>query len=199
MSRHSQFILRTRYQCPQSAATDLVPFGVTTMNRSPLILAVAALALTACSSSDLTGPTAAAPAVSADRHTPQIAVDGTYAGAETGVFQPATNTVLLTVLGSGNASLLGHYTSESDFVLDIATGTTVGTIMVKAADGSTISTTATGVGIATNGISQIVETATITGGTGRFAGASGALRIERTLNQSTGQSSGSISGSIHHN
>lgn len=167
------------------------------MNRTPILLAVAALALTACS--DFTSPVAPAASVAvpaADRHVPQKEVKGTYAGAETGVFQPATNTVLLTVLGSGNASHLGRYTSESDFVLDVATGTTVGTVTVKAADGSTITTTATGIGIATNGISQIVETATIIGGTGRFAGAAGVLTIKRTLNQSTGISSGTLSGGV---
>jgi hypothetical protein len=154
------------------------------MNRSPLFLAAVAIALTACGS-DVTSPV-------------ETSVSGTYASAETGVFQPATNTVILTVMGSGEASGLGNYTSESDFTLDVATGTTVGTVTVTAADGSTITTTATGVGLATDGISQIVETATITGGTRQFAGATGALRIERTLDQGTGQSSGSISGTIHH-
>jgi hypothetical protein len=181
------------------------------MYRSPILVAVAALALIACSDTtanpvapDSGSIAAPAPVPAADRHAPQPArhniqqkdVKGTYVGLETGVFQPATNTVLLTVNGSGVASNLGRYTSVSNFVLDVATGTTVGSVTVTAADGSTITTSATGIGLATNGISQIVEKASITGGTGRFEGVTGALTIKRTLNQSTGKSFGSISGSI---
>lgn len=167
------------------------------MTRSSLLLAAAALALTACAADPISPAAASREAVvAANRHTSPVAVHGSFAGTETGQFQPATMTVLLTLLGSGNASLLGHYTSESNLTLDIASGTTVGTMTLTTADGSTITSTVTGVGIATNGISRIVETATITGGTGRFAGARGELRIERTLDQASGISSGSISGGV---
>lgn len=167
------------------------------MNRTSILLVVAAVALTACSS-DPVSPIAASATrgIAAAQHTPTLPLHGTFDGVETGVFQPATNTVLLTVLGSGNASQLGRYSSKAELTLDLPSGTTIGVITVTAADGSTISATVTGVGLATNGISTIVETATITGGTGRFANARGSFRIERTLNQGTGTSSGSISGSI---
>jgi hypothetical protein len=46
------------------------------------------------------------------------------------------------------------------------------------------------------GVVLIVDTFTITGGTGRFAGASGNVIVERVLNQATGVSSGTISGII---
>ena len=42
----------------------------------------------------------------------------------------------------------------------------------------------------------IVEMYTITGGTGRFAGATGNFTVERVLNQATGVSSGTIIGNI---
>jgi hypothetical protein len=45
-------------------------------------------------------------------------------------------------------------------------------------------------------VASIVETAAITGGTGRFAGATGAFTIHRILNQVTGVSSGSFDGTI---
>jgi hypothetical protein len=43
---------------------------------------------------------------------------------------------------------------------------------------------------------SIVETFTITGGTGRFEGASGNVTVERLVNRATLTSSGTISGTI---
>jgi hypothetical protein len=47
-----------------------------------------------------------------------------------------------------------------------------------------------------NGVATVVETATITGGTGRFAKASGSFTTARTVVQATGISSGSFDGTI---
>jgi len=41
-----------------------------------------------------------------------------------------------------------------------------------------------------------VENYTITGGTGRFAGASGSFTVERMIQRSTGISSGTMNGTI---
>lgn len=48
----------------------------------------------------------------------------------------------------------------------------------------------------TPGVVTIVENHTITGGTGRFAGASGSYTVERVLNQAMGVTSGTSSGTI---
>jgi hypothetical protein len=45
---------------------------------------------------------------------------------------------------------------------------------------------------------SIVEVYTITGGTGRFADATGTFTLENTLEQTTGVSSGTFSGAIDH-
>lgn len=69
--------------------------------------------------------------------------------------------------------------------------------MFTAANGDTL--TAEGSGQATlvaPGALSIVETTTITGGTGRFAGATGSFVIERTLFVSAGVTTGSFAGTI---
>jgi hypothetical protein len=50
--------------------------------------------------------------------------------------------------------------------------------------------------MATPGVFYIEETATITGGTGRFAGASGSFTVERLFDTVAGATSGSFDGSI---
>jgi hypothetical protein len=46
------------------------------------------------------------------------------------------------------------------------------------------------------GVLSIVEVYTITGGTGRFAGATGTITLESTLNLTTEDSSGTFNGVI---
>jgi hypothetical protein len=50
----------------------------------------------------------------------------------------------------------------------------------------------------TPGVLSIVEVYTITGGTGRFADATGTFTLESTVTQATGLSSGTFSGAIDH-
>jgi hypothetical protein len=51
-------------------------------------------------------------------------------------------------------------------------------------------------GSCANGDFHLVETDTIIGGTGRYAGARGSYTIDRCLNAVTGETSGTISGTI---
>ena len=100
--------------------------------------------------------------------------------------------------GSGNATQLGLYTYSLQAVLDLRTLSATTTATFVAADGSTLSTKGTGQGALTEtpGIVSIVETLTITGGTGRFEGASGNITIQRLVNRATLASSGTIDGLI---
>jgi hypothetical protein len=45
---------------------------------------------------------------------------------------------------------------------------------------------------------SVVEVYTITGGTGRFADATGTFTLENTVTQATGVSTGTFSGTIDH-
>ena len=107
-------------------------------------------------------------------------------------------TVFVNGTGSGNATELGLYTMIYQAQVNIPTlaGSTSATLV--AADGSSLFAEGTGQGTltVTPGIVSIVETYTITGGTGRFEGASGSFTVKRVLNRATGVSSGTIRGTI---
>ena len=75
------------------------------------------------------------------------------------------------------------------------TGRQLGSYTFTAANGDQLFATFLGLGVG-EPIANITETLTITGGTGRFAGASGTLTVRRTLDLRSGVSSGSIDGSI---
>jgi hypothetical protein len=100
--------------------------------------------------------------------------------------------------GSGNATHLGRFNLSVDFTVTPSTGDAVGTATWTAANGDQIFATVAGHGdIIVFPTVVIVETQSITGGTGRFANASGTIRIDRSGSIVTGATSGSLSGEIN--
>ena len=73
-----------------------------------------------------------------------------------------------------------------------------GTFEFTAANGDTLAASFTRLGTPTTtpGIASIVETATITGVTGRFAGATGSLIVERRVDLLDLETTGSFEGTI---
>jgi hypothetical protein len=102
------------------------------------------------------------------------------------------------VKATGNATHLGHFTLVVTGILNTTTRTATGSHTFIAANGDKLFAKFTGIGkpTATPGLIFIVQTATVVGGTGRFAGASGSYIIERLLVQATGRTAGSINGTI---
>ena len=97
----------------------------------------------------------------------------------------------------GTATHLGRYAATFHATVNVLDGTATGTYTFTAANGDQLFSTFTGLGVPAGGtLSNIVETLTITGGTGRFAGAGGTLTVRRTIDLATGASSGSIEGRI---
>ena len=171
------------------------------MPHRPLTLALAALALAACSPESAHGPLApSAPSFarssqgSAETKTKRI--HGTLEAAETGVLQPGTPLSVRHLEGDGTASHLGRYTAVADFTLNLATATATGHVTFTAANGDLLTGTTAGRAVVGGGIAVITETVTVTGGTGRFAGATGTLIILRRAVQATGVSSGTVEGTI---
>jgi hypothetical protein len=83
-------------------------------------------------------------------------------------------------------------------VVDSATRTAAGTYHFVAANGDTLSADFTGTAVPTStpGVLVIVEIATVTGGTGRFDGATGSFRVERSYDVASGVTTGSFEGTL---
>ncbi|MEP6593219.1 MAG: hypothetical protein ABJC51_05975 [Acidobacteriota bacterium] len=99
--------------------------------------------------------------------------------------------------GAGHATHLGRFTYAAEITVDNATGDGVGRVVWKAADGDKLFSDTNGaiVTISDTGLS-LAEKQVITGGTGRFRGASGTVELERTLDFATGRTAGSFTGRI---
>ena len=99
--------------------------------------------------------------------------------------------------GTGNATHLGHFTVEIPHVVNASNRTSTGTYEFTAANGDTLIAGFTGQATLTApGLLSIVETGSITGGTGRFADATGSFIVERMFNQVTGLTTGSFGGTL---
>ena len=102
--------------------------------------------------------------------------------------------------GIGHATLLGQFTSSGTGTIHIPTGTAVGlgSSQFTAANGDQIFSAVTGYStpIAGTNLLAIVENRTITGGTGRFAGATGTIRLERVLDTVLTTSTGTFEGTV---
>ena len=74
----------------------------------------------------------------------------------------------------------------------------IGTYLITAANGDTITADLAGTAqmVAPPNVLAITETATVTGGTGRFAGATGSIEVKRMFDRSTGVTTGTLEGWI---
>ncbi|MDB5322906.1 MAG: hypothetical protein JWN40_4537 [Phycisphaerales bacterium] len=109
---------------------------------------------------------------------------------------PVTDAVL--VEAAGNANHLGQFAVIAPHLVNTPTRTAAGRYEFTAANGDKVYADFTGVAhpTATSGVIAIVETATITGGTGRFAGASGSFVVQRLYDRIAGTTTGSFEGTI---
>ena len=125
----------------------------------------------------------------------QLLFKGTLQAQET-VIDPGPPT-RLHAIGSGNATQLGQYTIAYDPVVDPTFhATTSGTFVAANGDSLTYEGTGQATAAGEPGGFDIVEELTITGGTGRFAGATGSFTIQRHLNVITLVTSGTFEGTI---
>ncbi len=139
------------------------------------------------------------PAVAGD----QVPFKGTVSGqipTDLGQPVPGTGGCVFNVLVTnvGNATKLGHFTGTANFFPNVCDGSYTGTFHWIAANGDSISGPFFGQQIptATPGVFDNIETAIITGGTGRFAGASGMFTLGGQLNYITSSFVAPFEGTI---
>jgi hypothetical protein len=134
----------------------------------------------------------ARPAVAADA----VVFRGTLQGVVTREGAPPE--VSVDVDAAGTATQLGQFVVAIPHTVHIPTRTASGEYLFVAANGDTITATFTGQSSLTADptVLYIEETATITGGTGRFAGATGTFTTERLYDTVAGTTAGSFTGVI---
>jgi hypothetical protein len=129
----------------------------------------------------------------------QVPFRGAIQGQEVDIFQgPPPGTLSVDGSATGIATHLGQCTFMWKLTVTLADGSAAGSSQFIAANGDSLYTTTVGQGEPTDtpGLNRIVEINTITGGTGRFAGAKGSFTLERLVDLATGLTSGSFHGTI---
>lgn len=126
-----------------------------------------------------------------------LPLKGSIEAVET--YQVNGPSMFVTATGTGEATHLGRYTVSYEVAVDLPTGSGTGlSAQYVAANGDTLFAEGSGQATPTDDptVFVVVETFTITGGTGRLDGATGNFTEERRVNIETGVTSGTISGTI---
>jgi hypothetical protein len=139
-----------------------------TKTRSNVYLSMAALILTAA---------LAVPAAAQN----QVPFKGAMQGDDTDAPGPSPGTIVVITDGTGVGTHLGQFSFRQTVTVNFVAGTSTGSAHWIAANGDSIYTTIAGRGEPTSNpdVISITEFHTITGGTGRFAGALGSFTVER--------------------
>jgi len=129
-----------------------------------------------------------------------VAAETPFQGSFQASEVPAVQFPIVTIAGSGGgiATQLGKFTMTYEAEVNLLTRVGIGSVEFIAANGDRLFADILGQSTptATPNLISIVEVLTITGGTGRFADATGRLISERLKDQVTGNTSGSFDGTI---
>ena len=159
-----------------------------------LAASLAFIACTADMSRDPLAPTAPNPAAA------KVALPfrGTLESIRTSATPLGPARVLAQSEGTGTATHLGRYSSVAETTVDFATSTSTAQESMAAANGDSLFVTVTAKATpnADGTTLTVVESVTITGGTGRFAGATGNYTRKCLVNPATGVAIGSFEGTI---
>jgi hypothetical protein len=145
---------------------------------------------------DGSATSAAAPAAAAKAAEKKVPFKGRLEGI--GTITPLTPPLASVLIeANGNATQLGGFTVQVPHIVNQTAMTGSGSYQFIAANGDTLTATFNGQATPTSpGVLSILETATITGGTGRFAGATGSFTATRVFNLATSVTTGSFEGTI---
>ncbi len=127
----------------------------------------------------------------------QVPFRGRFEGVSTVIeFNPPSATAITS--GTGKATHLGRFSFQHPHTVNFETSQLAGTFNLEAANGDKIFADYSGQISPTSpsGIVPVVGTATVTGGTGRFAGARGSFAVQRLFDPATFISVGTFEGTI---
>ena len=121
---------------------------------------------------------------------------GTFQSTE--VYVTISPMMSVSATGSGDATQLGQFTVNYELEVSLLDLSGTGTMYFASTNGDSIQ--AKGIGQAvpnrTPDMFNVVEIYTITGGTGRFSGASGTITMNRLLSITTGAAASTFEGYI---
>jgi len=126
----------------------------------------------------------------------QVPFKGSFDGTVSHTPAPPFDSVL--VEATGNATHLGQFEVSIPHLVNLATRTATGTYEFTAANGDKIYAEFVGHSTPTDvpNVIAIVEVGQITGGTGRFAGATGSFTTERLFDRAALKTVGSFTGTM---
>jgi hypothetical protein len=139
----------------------------------------------------------AAPETSAAPGKPtRLYFKGTMQSKET--YSTAFHTLFVTANGSGEATELGRFTASYQMEANLMDMSVIESVSFTGAYGDSLQASAVGQAIEdrTPGMFKVVEIYTITGGSGRFEGATGTLTLNRLLSFDAGVASSTFEGYI---
>ena len=118
--------------------------------------------------------------------------------SHTPVYDFGTNTAFIHLVGTGTATHLGRYTLVVDYALSLVTIAGSERMTLTAANGDVLTAEGTAQGTPSEDGQSLssLESLTITGGTGRFAGATGSFILRQVNLAADRASSGSFDGTI---
>ena len=113
-------------------------------------------------------------------------------------YDPGTNTFLIHLLGTGTATHLGRFAMAVDYTLDPATISGPERMILEAANGDSLFATGRTQGTPSEDGQSLTsrEELRITGGTGRFSGATGSFVLRQVDRAPDRFSSGTLDGTI---
>lgn len=152
--------------------------------------------ITACGSSPASPSLGAGPGdafASGGTHT--VPLKGALQGTVT-VTPLAPPFASVVITASGSATALGRFTLQVPHTVNFATATGAGTFTFTAANGDRLTASFTGRADTSQPIFSMEEHATITGGTGRFTGATGTFAVHRLFDPIAQTTTGTFDGTI---
>lgn len=138
----------------------------------------------------------AVPTVKAAETMTRVPFKGTLESTE--IYGNSPRTLSVSANGSGNATQIGQFTIRYQSEVNLLDLSSIETALLMGTNGDSLQARGTGQvnGDRTPGMFNLVEIYTITGGTGRFAGASGTLTLNRLISITTGATSSTFEGYI---